>query len=154
MSYESPYGKPAGLRKRVADWHYRLRSSAGNVPAIGHVQAGAFWGGLVADLGVIMQILNLREFGEWLRANGPAEHRQFADELLRQDETIEALDSAMTRAGLTNFDPVAGVETLQRERDAERQQIAAVRQLLVEQGMLAAGDTTTPLAPLLRALLS
>lgn len=148
------YGRAAGLVDRLATWQRRLRQPGAGVPALGDAPAGAFWGGLTADLGVVMQILNLREFGEWLRTNGPAEHREFAAELLANEETLEAVDAALGAAGLQNFDPPAAVETLTRERDAAVNGERSVRAFLVEQGMLAEGDTTTPIVPLLRVLLA
>lgn len=152
--YVSPYGKLPGLAVRIAEWRARLSNTARHVPSNGEAPANAFWGGLIADLGAVMQILDLREFAEHLRVNGTAEQRAFADEILRNEETLEAVDQAIGSAGLTNFDPPAAVETLARERDAAVQADRSMREFLAEQGVLADGDVSTPLAPLLRMLLS
>lgn len=149
------YGRPAGLAARLAEWNNRLRRSGAGVPAIGDVPAGSFWGGLIADIGAVMQILNLREFGEWLRVNGPAEHRQFADEIMANDETLEAFEAATyaarDRHELGDYaDPVAAVEAL----DKRAQDYEAVRRALVDTGALAEGDDETPVADLIRALLA
>lgn len=143
------------LTERLAQWSARLRQAGAGVPPIGDVPAGAFWGGLISDLEKTMQILNLREFGEWLRTHGPDEHRQFATEILDQAETIEAYDDAVNHAaerhGLGEWaDPVAAVEAL----DGKAKDYEAIRSALVDIGALGEDDDETPVADLVRALLA
>lgn len=138
------YGKPEGLRARLADWADRMGRDR-SLPWAGL--------GIIGDLRLASRILNLREFAEDLRVKGTDEQRQFADDILRLDETAEATDSALCTAGLINFDPPAAIETLAREREQAQRDVRQVREFLTEQGMLAEGDTETPLVPLLRVLL-
>lgn len=145
MGYVSPFGKPQGLAARLAKWASDMGTDR-NLPWAGL--------GIIEDLKLAAQLLNLREFGEWLRTHGSPEHRHFADELLRNEETLEAVDSALATAGLRNFDPVAGVETLQRERDQAGRDYRELRRVLVECGALSGDDADTPIADLVRALLS
>ena len=143
--YVSPYGKMSGLRDRVADWVDRLGTDRA-LPWAGL--------GLIADLEAVLKILNLREFAEHLRLTGTAEQRQFADDILRNEETLEGVTQALADGGLRNYDQVAGVETLSRERDAAVREIEGVRTALIQVGALPPGDTDTPILPLLRVLLS
>jgi hypothetical protein len=144
-AYVSPYGQPCGLSARLARWAERMGTDR-SLPWAGL--------GIIGDLKLAASILNLREFAEYVRTNGAPEHRQWADDILRLDETADAVDSALCRAGLTNYVPPAGVETLQRERDAAVREVFQVRQLLVGMGVLDEGDNVTPMPDLLRALLA
>lgn len=160
MSVLAPtYGKLPGLRARLVDWHDRLRKSGSGIPAIGDAAAGSFWGGLIADLGAVMQILNLREFAEHLRVNGDETQRRFAGEILAADETLEAVQCAADRADALEgveqgTDPVRVIELLDEKARAATCDYDAVRRVLVDVGALGADDTDTPVADLVRALLS
>lgn len=141
--YQPRYGALPGLRERIAEWSHRLGTDR-SLPWAGL--------GLIADLEAVLKILNLREFAEHLRVTGTDEQREFADEILRDQETLEATESALRYAGFTNFDPVAAIETM--ARDTRNDQLAQIRAFLVEQGMLAPDDHETPIVPLVRAFLS
>jgi hypothetical protein len=140
-SYVSPHGHLSGLRERLARTLDRLGRDR-SLPWVGL--------GLVNDLEVTLQLLNLQEFAEWLRVNGPPEHRGFADDILADQFTLEAVRDALKHAGHEVDDPVQGVEGLQ----AELATYDAMRRVLVETGALADDDRDTPLPDLLRALLS
>ena len=81
-SYVSPHGHLSGLRDRLKRTLARLGTDR-SLPWVGL--------GLVKDLEVILQLLNLQEFAEWLRVNGPPEHRGFADDILADQFTLEAV---------------------------------------------------------------
>lgn len=137
--YESPYGKARGLRDRLAMWNERLSTDR---------TVTWFGTGLIADLELVMKLLNLREYAEWLLLHGPAEHRQFAHDILADQDTLESFDDALRAAGKGHVsDPVKAVEMLDQEgRD--------VRAVLVQIGALAADDEETDVPSLVRALLS
>ena len=144
--YVSPYGKAPGLLARLAYWSRQFRTNRA-LPWFGT--------GFIADLEFVMKLLNLREYAEWLKLHGPAEQQQFADDILRDQETLEAVGDALRHAGLQNYDEVAAVELLDRERRRNNsEEIDAIRAVLVENGALEESDHDTPLADLLRALLS
>ena len=139
--YVSPHGHLVGLRARLAQWAARMGTDR-SLPWVGL--------GLVNDLEVVVQLLNLREFAEWLKVQGPAEHQAFADDILRDQETIDAVGDALKHAGHEVDDPVQGVEAL----DREVRQVDAIRQVLVDTGALAPDDQDTAIPDLLRALLA
>lgn len=140
--YVSPYGHLSGLRHRLRRALDRLGTDR-SLPWVGL--------GLVNDLEVTLQLLNLQEFAEWLRVSGPPEHRAFADDILADQFTLEAVRDACDSAGQRNEpDPVKAVENLQAELGAYDD----MRRVLVDTGALADDDTETPLPDLLRALLS
>ena len=141
-SYVSPHGHLSGLRDRLKRTLARLGTDR-SLPWVGL--------GLVKDLEVILQLLNLQEFAEWLRVNGPPEHRGFADDILADQFTLEAVRDACDSAGQKNEDdPVKAVENLHAELGA----YDGMRKVLVDTGALADDDYETPLPDLLRALLS
>lgn len=97
-----------------------------------------------------MQLLNMREFAEWLRDKGDPAHARFADEI------IDAQD-ALRVAGYhspTLADNVDGLDMENRENEKQALVLADMRKVLVEAGALAADDKETALPDLLRALLS
>ena len=145
MAYESPYGRPEGLAERLAEWERRLATDS-TYPWTGT--------GILEDLKLAAQVLNLEEFAQRLRTIGSEREREFADEILRNGETIEAMEGATRSAGLANYDPVAAIETLTRERDEARRKMRAVRLALAEKGVLDVSDDQTELPDLLRVLLS
>lgn len=139
--YVSPHGHLSGLRARLRQWLDRLGTDR-SLPWVGL--------GLVNDLEVTLRLLNLQEFAEWLKVHGPAEHREFAEDILRDQETLEAVGDALKHAGHEVDDPVQGIENL----DKEVRQVDDIRRVLVEAGALEESDHETPLPDLLRALLS
>lgn len=141
-SYVSPYGHLSGLRERLARTLDRLGRDR-SLPWVGL--------GLVNDLEVTLQLLNLQEFAEWLRVNGSPEHQHFAADILADQFTLEAVRDACDSAGQKNEpDPVKAVENLHGELTAYDD----MRKVLVDTGALADDDYETPLPDLLRALLS
>lgn len=143
--YVSPYGKPAGLQQRLAEWAERMGRDR-SLPWAGL--------GIIGDLTLAAKILNLREFAEHLRVNGTPEQRQWADEILRNEETLEGVTQALSDGGLRNYDQVAGVETLNRERDEARARLRAVRAVLEQAGVVDDATPDADLPDLLRALLA
>lgn len=144
------YGAPAGMRARLANWQ-RILTRDRSLPWVGT--------GLIEDLRTTMQLLNLREFAEWLRVHGPAEHREFAEEILRNEEYVEAVDDAAERVQAIDgrpfiLHPAATITALDEKALAARADYDAVRDVLVECGALADDDEETPVADLLRALLA
>lgn len=135
------FGAVVGLRQRLAEWCTCLGTDR-TLPWVGL--------GLIRDLEIAMQLLDLREFAEWLRTKGDPDHARFADDILADQETIEAVHDALKHAGHDVHDPVMGVEAL----DKEVRQVDAIKQVLVDTGALAKDDEETDLVALLRALLS
>jgi hypothetical protein len=141
MTYVRPYGRAEGLATRLEEWRERLCSTA----------APWFGLGLMDDLQMAAQLLNLPEFVDWLRVHGDPAHSHFADEIAADRETLEAVSDALHEAGRgRGEDPVLGVESLHREVC----QVDDIRAVLVRCGALAADDNTTPLPSLIAALLS
>jgi hypothetical protein len=143
--YVSPHGKPHGLAERLASWAERMETER-TWPWAGL--------GIIGDLKLAAQLLNLREFAEWVRANGQPEHRLWADDILRLDDTAEATQSALNKAGLVNYDPPAAVETLERERDEARNRLRSVRLVLETTGLVDDATPDADLPDLLRTLLA
>lgn len=149
-SYVSPHGHLLGLRERLRRTLDRLGTDR-SLPWVGL--------GLVNDLEVTLQLLNLQEFGEWLRVHGTPEQQLFADEIISNEFTLEAANDAA--AHVRNLpsephalDPVTTIEKLDDAVDEARADYIAVRNVLVETGALDRDDEETPVADLLRALLS
>lgn len=144
------YGAVIGLRARLGAWQRTLSRDR-----------SAHWvgTGLIEDLRTAMQILNLREFAQWLRVNGPAEHWEFADEILANEEYVEAVDDAAERVEAVDgrtfvSHPAATIAALDEAALKARADYQAVRDVLVACGALADDDEETPVADLVRALLS
>lgn len=135
------HGTVIGLPQRLAAWIDRMGKDR-SLPWAGL--------GIIKDMETAVQLLNLREFAEWLRTKGDPEHQGFADDILADQETIEAVHDALKHAGHDVTDPVQGVEAL----DDEVRKVDAVRQVLIDTGALSKDDTDTDMVALLRALLS
>lgn len=148
--YVSPYGKPRGLAARLASAEARFRTDR-SFPWQGT--------GIIEDLRLVVQILNKREWLEKLRLSDDPDAQRFAAEALADDETLEAVQDAADRAQASNekysgADPVAVIEQLDDAALAARRDYDAVRDVLVQAGALADDDKETPVADLLRMLLS
>lgn len=148
--YESPFGQPAGLHERLAWWVHRLGTDR-SLPWPGL--------GLIRDLELAVQLLNVTEFAEWLRTNGTPEQARFADEILANEFTLASVRTAVDVAGYNHVsDPVKAVELLDEENranEAGANEGQLVRQVLAELGVLAsANDKSVPLPDLLRVLLA
>ena len=140
--YVSPHGHVSGLRDRLAAMIPRLGQDK-SLPWVGL--------GLVQDLEIVVQLLNLQEFAEWLRVNGTPEQQPFAEDILADQFTLEAVRQACDTAGLRDeHDVVRAVEKL----DLDSRVVERMRSVLVESGALEPDDTQTDMADLLRALLS
>jgi len=125
---------------------------------------------LIYDLEVLVRLLNLREFADWLRVHGDATQSQFSAEIhdaLDDSEALETLDAQKAAQfgeydelvdrvrlaannGDSDFDALHAVEELDGAATTYRE----VRQTLVECGALDANDTETSVPDLIRALLS
>lgn len=148
--YVSPYGKPRGLAARLVNWAGRMATDR-SLPWAGT--------GIIEDLKLAGYVLNKREWLEKLHLSDDPDAQRFAAEALADDETLEAVQDAADRAQASNephagADPVAIIEQLDENALAARRDYAAVRDVLVQAGALADDDTETPVADLLRALLS
>lgn len=139
--YVSPHGHLAGLRERLLRWCDRLGRDR-SLPWAGL--------GIVNDLEVVVQLLNMREFAEWLRTNGDPAHARFADEIIEAQDALA--DAGYQAPALA--DNVQGLDDENRQNEAQAMVLGDVRQVLVEYGALASDDRETPLPDLLRALLS
>lgn len=147
--YVSPYGKPRGLRARLEKHRATLS------------QSGLPWHGLglIADVELIMQILNKREWLEAMHKSDDPDAQRFAAELLADDETLDAAWSAAEHAkalpkDTDTLDPVAVTEALDAEAVAAQRIVRAVRAGLERAGL---ADENTPdemLADLLGVLLA
>lgn len=140
--YVSPYGNVEGLRQRLAEWVDRLGKDR-SLPWVGL--------GLIRDLEVTVRLLNLTEFAEHLRVHGTPEQQGFANDILADQFTLEALRAACDHAGYPNEpDVVRAVERLEADSRIGDQ----MRHVFVEVGALEPNDTETDIVALLRALLS
>ena len=148
--YVSPYGKPGGLAKRLADWAERLPLDH-SYPWVGT--------GILEDLKLAAAILSKREWLEAMRLSDDPEAQQFAAELLAVcDEWDAAEDACAYVRGIPGEDsalpPVDTIEKLDAAALAAQRDYGRVRDVLVERGALAHDDTETPVGDLVRALLS
>lgn len=134
------YGEIAQLPERMAYWKERLSSDRG-LPWAGL--------GLIKDLDAIMRLLTLGEFAEWLRTHPDNELQRWADEVRDAAEDRDTLIAAT----VDNL-PTEPGRSIEQDITAAGETIADVRRVLVDAGALAADDTQTPVADLIRALLS
>lgn len=143
--YQSGYGKLPGLVSRLRQFRDRL----------GQHDMPWFGMGLIADLELIMQLLTLDEYKDWLRTSGPEEHREFADEIDRLQLEVETVDDVAAHVeGLPAEEhALPGVETIEK-LDERAKVTQGVRDLLSELGIADDQTTDDELVPLLRALLS
>lgn len=144
--YVSPYGRVCGLAQRLVAFGRKLRQPGAHLP---------YYGGLIADLEVVVRFLNLREYAEWLVVHGDDEQRDYAKEML------DALDNADAAEGvyddIERVLPVAeGQPYAEAVAAAARKaaQFDAVRAVLEQAGALSPRDAGTDVPALIRALLS
>lgn len=131
-----------GLPQRMAEW-----LSLANNP-------GTTWLGMGrhADLGLIVRLLSLNEFGQWLRTHSDDELQQWGLEVLEAAEAKDELE-ALEGEVATNLPGPEGTSYQGAVRIAG-ETITNVRAVLVDIGALAPEDTDTPISDLLRALLA
>lgn len=139
--YDPPYGKMAGLPERVANWIKRLSSPA--LPWIGM--------GLIRDLEMVMRILSLREFGEFLRSRSGIDS-EWGDEIIAAADAADELEEL--QADIEKAVPVEPGEIYADAIERAAKLGERMRAVLVETGALADDDTATDPADLLRVLLS
>lgn len=139
--YVSPHGHLAGLRERLGRWVDRMGRDR-SLPWVGL--------GLVNDLEVVLQLLNMREYAEWLRTNGDPAHARFADEIIDAQDALAVAGYQGPSLG----ENVDGLDNENRENEKQALVLDDMRKVLVEYGALAPDDRATPLPDLLRALLS
>jgi len=135
------YGTPAGLDVRLRKWRDTLCTTR-SLPWLG--------AGLIKDLEVTVQLLNMREFAEWLRDKGDPAHARFAEEILEAQDALRIAGYGSPTLA-SNID---GLDDENRQHEAQAMVLQDVRKVLVETGALAADDRDTPLPLLVRALLS
>lgn len=148
--YVSPYGKPAGLARRLAEWADRMGTDR-SLPWAGT--------GIIEDLKLAAAALNKREWLEAIRLSDDPEAQRFAAEALDDDETYEAAnDAAAHVTGLPDephaLEPVETIEKLDARVVELQRQVRGLRDVLEQSGVV---DDETPdddLPAILRALLS
>lgn len=142
------YGEIRGLPERVRKWIDRV----GNDPRLPWIGLG-----LIDDLERVMQLLSLREFGEWLRVQPDAKLADWAPEVLdaadKADELAELHEDIDDAAGGAGHDKKTYGEAVKAAYD-QAERYADMRAVLVETGALAEDDTATDPADLLRVLLA
>ncbi len=147
--YVSPYGKPRGLRARLEK--HRATLSQNGLPWHGL--------GLIADVELIMQILNKREWLEAMHKSADPDAQRFAAELLADDETLDAAWNAAEHAkalpdGTDTLDPVAVTEALDAAALQAQATNRGIRRVLEQAGVADDATTDDELPDLLRALLA
>lgn len=145
-TYVSPYGVIAGLAPRLGAWSAKMRARGSPFP---------FAAGLIADLELAMQLLNLREFAQYLEVHGTDEQRRWAGEIHGALDEVEQAETLYT--DIEQVLPVAvGQEYSEAVEVAAKKavQYDAVRAVLEQVGAITADDTGTDLPALIRALLS
>jgi hypothetical protein len=144
MGTDRKYGKIEGLTGRIGDWLHRVKYDK-STPWAGL--------GLCADLEVILRLLSLEEFGQWLRSHSDDELQRWGIEVLDAADAVADLDAMQDEivkrmGGDDTTEPYLNiVERVANERDD-------VRKVLIECGALAPDDTDTNVPDLLRALLA
>lgn len=141
--YVSPYGKFEGLTERLVRWRRDLTRPGSGRP---------FYGGLVADLEVVLRFLNSAEFAEWLRVKGDQEQAKWAADILEALDRGEEYDRLLL--DIEKLVPVAQGQTHADAVEQASELGERMRQVLIETGALADDDTVTDPADLLRALLT
>lgn len=148
--YVSPYGKPRGLRRRLAEWADKMGSDR-SLPWAGL--------GIIGDLKLAASILNKREWLEAMRLSNDPDAQRFAAELLADDESLDAAWNAAEHAkalpkGTDTLDPVAVTEALDEAATKAQATNRSIRRVLEQAGVADDQTTDEELPDLLRALLA
>jgi hypothetical protein len=162
------------LIDRLGAWVTRVKQDR-SLPWVGTTMLG--------DLETITRLLNLREFGEWLRVEGSPQQAQFGGELVDTVDALDDIERAMDEqpggdaksaadkikalvaaeerheTEIAAIEEAAGVSVEELPGEVARLREAAaeaeaMRDVLVEVGALSPHDRSMPLDDLLRALLS
>lgn len=144
--YVSPYGRLAGLDERMAALCKRCRQNDGR-PFVGL--------GIIADLELVMRLLSLREYAEWLAVHGDDEQRRWSADILELQDRDEENDQCF--ADIERVVPVGADQPYAEAVEAvaaKAIQFDVVRATLVNCGALTADDTDTDIPALLKALLA
>lgn len=147
--YVSPFGKPRGLRARLAK--HRATLSQPGLPWHGT--------GFINDLELLMKLLDKREWLEAMRTSDDADAQRFAAELLDDADELETVETAAANVnGLPDEEhALPGVETIERLDAATvelRQRVAGMRAVLERAGVVDDGTPDEMLPDLLQALLA
>lgn len=142
MGYVSPFGKVDGLPLRLAKFVERM-STDRSLPWVGL--------GLIHDLELVLKLLTLPEFADWLRTHPDDELQRWADEISDAIEARQAYAALLDK--VEKALPPSG-KSYEADVTEAGATLAGVRQVLVDCGALAADDTTMPLPDLIRALMS
>lgn len=143
--YVSPFGKFDGLFQRLLRWRAQLRRPGSHRP---------FYGGMAADLEVILRLLSLREFGEFLRTHGEGENSEWGDQILALLDETDDYDGL--RDDIERVVPVKeGQQYAEAVEDIAKRALKydIIRATLINAKVLNADDTDTDLADLIRLLM-
>lgn len=141
--YVSPFGKLRGLYGRLLKWKAQLSRPGSHRP---------FYGGMAADLEVLLRLLTLREFGEFLRTHG--ENSEWGDEILAVLDELDDVDGLYS--DIERVLPVKdGQPYAEAVEDIAKRALKydIIRATLINAGVLNADDTDTDLASLIRLLM-
>lgn len=138
---EHQFGTIIGLAQRLAAAVERMGRDR-TLPWVGL--------GIIKDMETTVQLLNMREFAEWLRTKGDPAHARFADEIIDAQDALAIAGYHTPSLG----ENVSGLDDENRENEKQALVLDEVRKVLVETGALSADDKQTPLPDLVRALLS
>ena len=158
-AYQSPYGRPSGLRERLAAHRNNLSST--RYPWQGT--------GIIADLELLMQILDKREWLQAMLRSDDPDAQRFAAELLDDDETNEAMQLAAEQVATkvdanstaapplyrrASYDPVATIEQLDEAAQEAQRQVRAIRDVMQRAGAIDDETSDDDLPVFLQVLLS
>jgi hypothetical protein len=144
--YVFRYGRLVGLTERMAALCKRCRENDGR-PFVGL--------GIIADLELVMRLLNLREYAEWLQVHGDDDQRRWAADIIDLQDRDE--DNEQCFADIERVVPVGDDQPYaEAVGDVARKavQYDVVRAILVNVGAIAPDDTAADVPGMIRALLS
>lgn len=131
-----------GLPQRMAEW-----LSLANAPGTNWLGFGRH-----RDLELIVRLLSLNEFGQWLRTHTDDDLQQWGLEVIEAAEASDELEAL--RGTIDDALPRNSAPTYKGAVEIAGETITNVRAVLVDIGALAPEDTETPISDLLRALLA
>lgn len=138
--------EPPTLAERLHRFYRYLR------PIYAHPAGAEYNRSGMYDLEVVVQLLDLPEFAEWLRVHGDPLQSRFAADI---DQALhEAEEGATLKEHIERLIPVEEGEGYANAVERASELGERMRQVLIETGALADDDTATDPAALLRALLA